>query len=308
MDFALLALRRMGRLLLTVLVLASLVFVVLRVIPGDPAEAVAGIDATDDDIRALRHSMGIDGSLGAQYLSWLWQVIRLDLGTSLTAGRPVAELIGSRFPLTLVLAVMGLAVALLMGLPLGVLSALKRWSGWDYAVMALTHSLMSVPSFWLAILLLLLFGVRLSLLPLFGSGTFAHLVLPALSLGLARGAVLTRLARASMQEELAKEYVVAARAKGLRERRVRLNHALRNALLPVITVAGLQFGYMLGGAIIVEQVFSLPGLGRLFLSAIYQRDFPVVQGGVVFIAMVFSLVNFGVDMLYSVVNPRIRVT
>jgi peptide/nickel transport system permease protein len=306
MRFALYALRRLGRLLLTVLVMASLVFVVLRIIPGDPAAAVAGIDAEEEDVRALRRSMGLEGPLGRQYLSWLWDVLRLDLGVSLTSSRTVAGLIGDRFPLTLSLAVFGLGVAVAVGVPLGVLSAIRRWRAADYAAMAVSHSLMSVPSFWLGILLLLLFSVRLRWFPLFGSGSFAHLVLPALALGLSRGAVLTRVVRASVIEELAKEYVVTARAKGLREYVVRYRHALRNALLPVITLAGLQFGYMLGGAIVIEQVFSLPGLGRLFLSAIYQRDFPLVQGGVVFVALVFSGVNFVVDLAYSIVDPRIR--
>ena len=167
---------------------------------------------------------------------------------------------------------------------------------------------MALPSFWLGILLLLLFSVKFKVFPLFGSGTVMHLILPAISLGIARAAVLLRLTRASMAEELSKEYVIAARSKGLTERRVNYKHALKNALLPVITIGGIQFGYMLGGAIIIEQVFSLPGLGRLFLFGVYQRDFPLIQGGVVFVALVFSLINFMVDMLYSVLNPKIRVT
>ncbi len=306
MKLVLFAVRRLGRLVLTVFVLSSLVFVIVRVIPGDPAAAVAGMDASEADVAALRKAMGIDGSLGRQYLSWLWEVVRLDLGTSLVNGIPVRQLIVERFPLTLALSVLGLVVALALSIPIGVASALRRWSAWDYAGMLVSHTLMAVPSFWLAILLLLLFAVRLPVFPLFRSGTFLHLVLPSLSLGLDRGAVLIRIVRGSVMEELSKEYVITARAKGLRERTVRYRHALRNGLLPVITIAGLQFGYMLGGAIIIEQVFSLPGLGRLFLSAIYQRDFPVIQGGVVFVALVFSLVNFGVDLLYSAVNPRIR--
>jgi peptide/nickel transport system permease protein len=167
---------------------------------------------------------------------------------------------------------------------------------------------MAVPSFWLGILLLLLFSVKIKLFPLFGSGSVKHLILPAVSLGIARAAVLLRLTRASMTEELSKEYVVTARAKGLTERMVNYKHALKNALLPVITIAGIQLGYMLGGAIIIEQVFSLPGLGRLFLFGIYQRDFPLIQGGVVFVAFIFSFINFAVDMLYSLFNPKIRIS
>jgi peptide/nickel transport system permease protein len=167
---------------------------------------------------------------------------------------------------------------------------------------------MAIPSFWLGILLLLLLSVKVQIFPLFGSGTLKHLILPAVSLGIARAAVLLRLTRASMVEELSKEYVVAARSKGLTERMVYYKHALKNALLPVITIAGIQLGYMLGGAIIIEQVFSLPGLGRLFLFGIYQRDFPLIQGGVVFVAFIFSFINFAVDMLYSIVNPKIRIS
>jgi peptide/nickel transport system permease protein len=164
---------------------------------------------------------------------------------------------------------------------------------------------MAIPSFWLGILLLLLFSVKLGWLPFFGSGTIAHFVLPACSLGVARAAVLIRLTRASMSEELEREYVLTARANGLPTNRIVYRHALKNALLPIITIAGIQLGYMLGGAIIIEQVFSLPGLGRLFLSAVYQRDFPMIQGGVVFVAIVFSVTNFMVDLLYSAVNPKI---
>ena len=166
---------------------------------------------------------------------------------------------------------------------------------------------MAIPSFWLGIMLLLLLAVKIRLFPLFGSGTIRHLILPAFSLGIARAAVLLRLTRASMVEELSKEYVITARAKGLTERMVKYKHALRNALLPIITIAGIQLGYMLGGAIIIEQVFSLPGLGRLFLFGVYQRDFPLIQGGVVFVAVVFSLINFIVDLFYSIINPRIRI-
>ena len=234
-------------------------------------------------------------------------ILRFDLGASLLSGEKVTDLILSRFPLTLALALMGMAVAFLIALPLGVLSAVKRWSFWDYLGMIVSQVGMAVPSFWLAIVLLLVFAVWIRIFPLFGGDGPLHLVLPAVALGVNRGAVLLRLVRTTMIEELGKEYVITARSKGLPERIVRYRHALRNALMPVVTVSGIQFGYMLGGAIILEQVFSLPGVGRLFLSAIYQRDFPVVQGGVIFIAIVFSLINFFVDMIYAIVNPKLRV-
>jgi peptide/nickel transport system permease protein len=302
------ALRRFGRLILTVLLISTIVFVVIRVIPGDPALVIAGIDASQADINAIRAKLGTDKPVTAQYVRWLWDVLRFDFGNSMISGQPVTGLILERFPLTLSLALLGIVVSIIIAIPLGVISAVKRWSFWDYLGMLFSQIGMAVPSFWLGILLLLLFSVKFKLFPLFGSGSLKHLILPAISLGIARAAVLLRLTRASMTEELSKEYVVTARAKGLTERMVHYKHALKNALLPVITIAGIQLGYMLGGAIIIEQVFSLPGLGRLFLFGVYQRDFPLIQGGVVFVAFIFSFINFAVDMLYSLFNPRIRIS
>lgn len=308
MEFLSFVLRRIGRLLLTVLLISTIIFFVIRVIPGDPALVIAGIDATETDIAAIRAKLGTDQPLAAQYFQWLSRIVRFDFGESLTSGEPVIKLILERFPLTLSLAVMGIAISLLIALPLGVLSAVKRWSLWDYLGMMISQLGMAIPSFWLGIMLLLLFAVMIPIFPLFGSGTLRHLLLPSFALGFARAAVLLRLTRASMIEELSKEYVVTARAKGLTENMVKFKHTLRNALLPVVTIAGIQLGYMLGGAIIIEQVFSLPGLGRLFLYGVYQRDFTLIQGGVVFVALIFSLINFIVDLLYSVLNPRIRIS
>jgi peptide/nickel transport system permease protein len=281
---------------------------VIRVIPGDPALVIAGIDASQSDIDAIRAKLGTDAPMLSQYVNWIWDVIRFDFGDSMISGQPVTRLILERFPLTLSLALMGIVISIIIAIPLGVISAVKRWSFWDYLGMVFSQIGMAVPSFWLGILLLLLLSVKFKIFPLFGSGTIMHLILPAVSLGIARAAVLLRLTRASMTEELSKEYVVTARSKGLTERMVNYKHALKNALLPVITIGGIQLGYMLGGAIIIEQVFSLPGLGRLFLFGVYQRDFPLIQGGVVFVAFVFSLINFLVDMLYSFLNPKIRIT
>ena len=300
--------RRFGRLLLTVLIISTIVFLVIRVIPGDPALVIAGIDASETDIEDIRARLGMDKPILQQYGEWIWNIARLDFGNSMISGQPVTQLIFERFPLTLALALLGLVISILISIPLGVVSAVKRWSFWDYLGMAFSQIGMAIPSFWLGILLLLLLSVKVQLFPLFGSGTLKHLILPAVSLGVARAAVLLRLTRASMVEELSKEYVVAARSKGLTERMVNYKHALKNALLPVITIAGIQLGYMLGGAIIIEQVFSLPGLGRLFLFGIYQRDFPLIQGGVVFVAFIFSFINFAVDMLYSIVNPKIQIS
>ncbi len=290
------------------LIISTIVFLVIRVIPGDPALVIAGIDASETDIEDIRAKLGMDKPILQQYGEWIWNIARLDFGNSMISGQPVTQLIFERFPLTLALALLGLVISILISIPLGVVSAVKRWSFWDYLGMAFSQIGMAIPSFWLGILLLLLLSVKVQLFPLFGSGTLKHLILPAVSLGVARAAVLLRLTRASMVEELSKEYVVAARSKGLSERMVNYKHALKNALLPVITIAGIQLGYMLGGAIIIEQVFSLPGLGRLFLFGIYQRDFTLIQGGVVFVAFIFSFINFAVDMLYSIVNPKIRIS
>jgi peptide/nickel transport system permease protein len=295
-------------LILTVLLISTIVFVVIRVIPGDPALVIAGIDASQADIDAIRLKLGTDEPMLSQYVNWIWDVIRFDFGDSMISGQPVTRLVLERFPLTLSLALMGIVISIVIAIPLGVISAVKRWSFWDYLGMAFSQIGMALPSFWLGILLLLLFSVKIKLFPLFGSGTIMHLILPSISLGIARAAVLLRLTRASMTEELSKEYVITARSKGLTNRMVYYKHALKNALLPVITIGGIQLGYMLGGAIIIEQVFSLPGLGRLFLFGVYQRDFPLIQGGVVFVAFVFSLINFLVDMLYSVLNPKIRIS
>ena len=308
MNFFIFVVKRLIRLILTVLIISTIIFFVIRVIPGDPALVIAGVDASMEEVEAVRERIGTNVPVARQYVNWLGDIVRFDFGESMISGESVNKLIFERFPLTLTLAVMGIILGVVISIPLGVLSAVKRWSFWDYFGMVFSQIGMAVPSFWLAIILLLVFAVRMPFFPLFGVGSFRHLVLPAVSLGFARAAVILRLTRASMVEELSKEYVITARAKGLTETMVKYKHALRNALIPVVTITGIQFGYMLGGAIIIEQVFSLPGLGRLFLYGIYQRDFPLVQGGVVFIAIIFSLVNFLVDVLYSVINPKIRIS
>lgn len=300
--------RKAGRLLLTVLVISTVVFFILRVIPGDPAYVVAGVDAPPGTVEALRARLGTDKPALVQYREWISGILRFDFGSSLLSGEKVSDLILSRFPLTLLLSLAGMGIAYLVALPLGILSAVKRWSAWDYAGMIFSQIGMAIPGFWLGILLLLVFAAWLQIFPLFGGDTPLHLILPALALGISRAAVLLRMVRTSMTTELGKEYIITAISKGLPDKVIRYRHALRNALLPIITFSGIQFGYMLGGSIIIEQVFSLPGLGRLILSAIYQRDFPVIQGGVIFVAMVFCYVNFLVDLLYSYINPRIRVS
>jgi peptide/nickel transport system permease protein len=277
--------RRLARLVLTVFVIASLVFFVIRVIPGDPAALIAGLDSQSADVDAIRARLGLDQPLVVQYLQWLFDTLRFDFGQSFFSNEPAMAIVLARLPLTLLLATLAFLFSILVALPLGVLSAVRKWSYLDYFGMVYSQLGMAIPSFWLGILLLLLFSVRLSWFPLFGTGSIVHFVLPAIALGVARSALLTRYVRSAMLEELGREYVVTARAMGLPPARVLYRHALVNALIPVITVAGIQFGGMLGGSIIIEQVFSLPGVGRVLLSAIRQRDFAVVQGGVGFFAI-----------------------
>lgn len=298
---------RLGRLVLTVFLMATLVFFLIRVLPGDPAAVIAGIDASPEEITRIQAELGLDRPVVTQYLNWLWDVMRFDFGNSLFDDQPAMREILRRFPLTISLALLAFGFSLLIAVPVGVFSAVKRWRAFDFAGMVYSQLGMAVPSFWLGILLLLVFSVRLGWFPLFGADTFWHLVLPAVALAVGRSALLVRYVRASMIDELDREYVLTAESLGLPARSVRYRHALKNALLPVITIAGIQFGGMLGGTIIIEQVFSLPGVGRLLLSAIQIRDFPVIQGGVIFIAAIFSTTNFLADVLYSVVNPRIRV-
>mgnify|MGYP006271865841 CR=1 FL=1 len=300
-------LRRAGRLLLTVLLISTLVFFLLRILPGDPAEVVAGFEASEAELEEIRDRLGTDRPVAAQYADWITSLFRLDFGRSFLSGKPVRALIIERLPVTLLLAGLAFVFSLVVAIPLGVASAVRRGSLIDYLGIVYSQLGMAIPGFWLGILLLLVFSVRLGLFPLFGADSLAHFVLPALALGVSRSAVLVRIVRGSAVQELEREYVLTAESKGLAERTIRFRHLLRNALLPVITIAGIQLGYLLGGTIIIEQVFSLPGLGRLFLSGIYDRDFPVIQASVVFLAVVFSLVNFVADLLYSVANPRIRV-
>lgn len=305
MNILTVIIRRLARLILTVLVISITVFLLVRVIPGDPALNVAGINATQADIDAIRTRMGTDKPLPEQFAVWMKAVLRMDFGTSLTTGQPVLHMIGERFPLTLQLSVLSMTLALLIGIPLGILSAVKKDSLWDNLGTLLSLLGLSIPGFWLGMLFLLAFAVAIPIFPLFGSGTLKHLILPSITLSMALLAVLVRHTRNSLIAELEKEYVIAARAKGLSRNAVVFRHALKNALLPVITITGIQFGSVLGGAVIIEQVFSLPGLGRLVLTAVNQRDFPLVQGSILFIAFLYSIVNFAVDLLYTLVNPRV---
>jgi ABC-type dipeptide/oligopeptide/nickel transport system permease component len=284
----------------------TVVFLLIHLIPGDPVIQMLGEGAPATDVAATRHAYGLDASLGQQYLRYWKGVVRGDLGSSLRFNQSVGRLIAERYPYTLALTVAALLVAILISIPAGVRSAQRRGRWEDKLLGAVSLLGLSFPNFALGPVLILLFSIKLGLLPVSGSGSVAHLVLPALTMGSALAAILTRMVRTSMLEELGQDYIRTARAKGLPERTVVYRHALRNAMLPILTVLGLQFGALLAGAIVTETIFSWPGIGRLTIQAIGNRDYYLVEGCVLAIGFTYVLVNFLTDLLYSVVNPRIR--
>ncbi|MDR7555234.1 MAG: ABC transporter permease [Armatimonadota bacterium] len=302
-----LAIRRLILSVTALLGVVSVVFVLLHA-SGDPVTLLVSQDATREDMERIRRAYGLDQPLGVQYLRYLARVARGDLGYSFRQGLPVAELIVERLRATFELALAGLAVAVGTGVTLGLVAAARRGSLWDTAAMTAALVGTSVPSFWLGLLLIIAFGVHLGWLPISGYGSLAHLLMPAVVLGGFYGAQISRLTRASLLEVLAQDYVRTARAKGLSSRAVLVRHGLRNALLPILTVLGMDFGRMLGGAVIVESIFAWPGMGRLAVQAVLARDFPVVQGVTIVGAAVFLTVNFVIDLLYGWVDPRLRAT
>ena len=300
-------LRRLLAAVPTMLVVATLVFALVHLIPGDPVEMMLGEGAQPADVEALRARLGLDRPLAVQYGSFLAGLARLDLGDSLHFDRPVATLLGESFPATAELAFAAMAAALLLSLPLGVVAAYRKGSWIDRAARFFSLAGVSMPNFWLGPLAILLFSIHFDLFPVSGRSGWRSLVLPALTLGLALAALLTRMIRSALAEELGKPYLVTARAKGLSELRVVGLHALRNALVPVVTVVGLQFGALLTGAILTETIFSWPGLGRLLIQAIRLRDYPLVQGCVLLISVTYVVVNLVTDLVYAWIDPRIRV-
>ena len=284
----------------------SVVFLLIHLVPGDPILQMLGEGAPATDIAAARHTYGLDAPLWDQYLNYWKGVIHGDLGPSLRFNQNVGRLIVQRYPATLQLTIAALLVAVLIAIPAGVRSAQRR-GRWDDKVLSVVSLFgLSFPNFALGPILILFFAIKLGLLPVSGSGTLAHLVLPAITMGGALAAILTRMVRTSMLEELGQDYIRTARAKGLSERAVVYRHALRNAMLPVLTVIGLQFGALLAGAIVTETIFSWPGIGRLTIQAIGNRDYYLVQGCILAIGLTYVIVNFLTDLLYSVANPRIR--
>jgi peptide/nickel transport system permease protein len=298
------------RLLLTIPVLlgvATLVFSLIHFIPGDPAQAMLGEGAAPEDVAQLRERLGLNRPLLVQYGSFLQGLARGDLGVSLRNDQPVLQQIVERMPATAELAFASMAVAVLIALPLGIIAAVWRGTAVDYSAMTLSLVGISVPNFWLGPLLAIVFAVELGWLPVGGRGTLAHLVLPAVTLGAALAAILARMTRASLLEELREPYVLAARAKGVSRSRAILHHAFRNSLIPIVTILGLQFGVVLTGAVITETIFAWPGIGRLLIQSISFRDYPTVQGCVLLIAVTYVGVNLMTDLTYGFLDPRIRV-
>lgn len=306
--------RRLAALAITLLVASLVVFLVLEVLPGDPAAVMLGVNAREDTLAALRSEMGLDRPAVERYLSWLGGLVTGELGNSYTYGVPVSELIAERIELSLPLALIAIVLSTALAIPLGVTAAANRNRAADIGIMGFTQLGIAVPNFWFAILLILLFAVELRWLP---AGGFAgwdaglwpalkSLLLPAVALALPQAAILARVTRSSVLETLGEDYVRTARAKGLSRRAALWRHAVRNALIPVVTIMGLQFSFLLAGTIIIENVFYLPGLGRLIFQAIAQRDLIVVKDVVVLLAGTVVVVNFAVDMAYAVLDPRLR--
>lgn len=299
-------LRRFLMLLFVLYAVVTLAFFVMRLAPGDPARIIAGFDAPYETILALRHELGLDRPILVQYGRYLAALFRGDFGRSYNTRRPVLEELGWRYKNTVTLALCAVAFATLLGIALGSLTALRPYSVLDNSAMVFALLGVSAPIFWLGVIFMWVFGVKLRLLPTGGTGSARHLVLPSLTLGLALSAVVARMTRSCLLECLGQDYVRTARAMGFPERTVIYRYALRNALIPVVTVVGLQLGYSLAGAVLTETVFAWPGLGRLLVDAIFARDYPVVQGCFIFVAFTFALTNFLVDILYSFLDPRIR--
>ena len=302
--------RYLGRRILVTLptlwLVTVVVFSMVRLLPGDPAETIAGLHATQESVAGLREELGLDRPLLVQYWQFLTGLLRLDLGRSTMSRAPVVDELRPRLPVSLTLAVASMGVAVTVGVLLGVLAALRRRTWVDYLAMTTSVAGLSTPTFVLGLLLILVLSVQWRLLPATGAATWWHYVLPALTLGLPAAAVVARMARSSLLEVLRQDFVRTAWAKGLPGRAVVYRHALRSALIPVITISGLQFGQLMGGAVVVESVFGLPGLGKLLVDRVLGRDYPVIQGVVLVAAGGFVLTNLLVDLVYSVVDPRIR--
>ncbi|WEG12597.1 glutathione ABC transporter permease GsiC [Pullulanibacillus sp. KACC 23026] len=298
--------RRLLGIIPILIVISIFIFLFVHLIPGDPARLVAGQDATAQDVAAVRKSLGLDKPLIQQYFTFINHILHGNLGTSLKTKQPVTNMIAQRFMPTLWLSLLSIVWAVIAGLLVGVISATKRNKWQDFTGMAAAVSGISLPSFWLGLMVMQLFSVKLGWLPTGGLESWKSYILPSLTLGLGIAAVIARFTRSSLMEVLKEDYVRTSRAKGLWERKVIWDHALKNALIPVVTMTGLQFGFLLGGSVVVETVFSWPGLGRLMIDSIAFRDYPVIQAEMLLFSLEFLLINLIVDVLYGILNPQIR--
>ncbi len=300
-------LKRLVSAILVIFGVTLLVFTMVRLVPGDPVDIMFANQPrpTPEQRAALRHQLGLDLPIHRQYLHFLGRALRGDLGRSFRTKQPVTSEIVARLPNTVKLTVASLSVAVLFGVCAGMLAAMFKGSWIDAATMVIAILGVSLPAFWLGLMLILLFAVQLGWFPVSGAATWRHLVLPAVTLGVLTSGILARMTRSSLLEELSRDYVRTARAKGLRESAVIARHALRNALIPVVTIVGLQLGQLLSGAFIIEAVFAYPGVGLLAVNALQARDFPLIQGIVLFVAIIYVVVNLAVDLLYCLIDPRV---
>ncbi len=290
----------------TLLGVVTFVFVAMRLVPGDPAAIIAGDYADAETLAKIRAEWGFDRPLPVQYVQFLANLARAEFGVSIRSRQPVLTEIGSRFEVSLLLAVLSILIAVAIGGAAGIVGAMRPYTAWDYGSMVIALVGVSTPIFWSGMILVLVFSLRLNWLPTGGIGTLAHFVLPAVSLGFFNAGVIARQTRSSLLDCLAQDYVRTARAKGVPERRIIFVHALRNGLISIVTIVGLQFGRLLAGAILVETVFNLPGLGNYLVIAIFQRDYPVIQVIMMVFALTFMFINLLIDMTYPLINPQIR--
>jgi peptide/nickel transport system permease protein/oligopeptide transport system permease protein len=297
------------RLLSTIPVLIGislLLFLMLRSLPGDPAQVLAGQMATPEEVENIRQQLGLDQPLHKQYILFLGRLVLLDLGRSARTQNPVIQEVWARLPNTFLLAVVAITLACLFGIPAGIVSAVRPYTWVDYLVTSAALFGISMPVFWLGLMLVVVFSVILQWLPAGGAGNWKHVIMPSLTLASFVVAFIARMTRSTMMESLSQDYVTTARSKGLREEVVVIKHALKNALIPIITVVGLQFGLLLGGAVLTETVFAWPGLGRLIVDSILARDYPMIQGAILIFGLLYIMVNLIVDLIYAYVDPRIR--
>jgi peptide/nickel transport system permease protein len=298
--------RRLFQIIPVLVGVSLIVFLIMQMVPGDPAVLVAGEGATDQKVQEIRHDLGLDQPLYVQYFHYVENIAHGDFGQSIRTGRPVLDEILARLPITMELAFWSIIITIVIGVIAGIIAATRQNTFGDVGVMIASLIGVSLPNFWLGIILILYFSVKLQWFPVAGWGSFSHVVLPAITLGTGGAAIVARMTRASMLEVIRQDYIRTARAKGVHERFIIYKHALKNALIPVVTVVGLQFGALLGGTVLTESVFAINGVGRLIVDAIRMRDLPIVQGTILFVSVLFVIVNLLVDISYRLLNKRVE--